>query len=115
MILGKVDLRRHHHRRLGGQLRFFIPHHDLRRGDLLHRRLGQITLGRRYRIMISTAAAAAHYFLRYLQCGDIRRWRDEHHRFTRLDLFYDLMSEGRDTEKKTQKNNVHNHRSNHSV
>src|SRR5690348_12819145 len=72
-----MHLRRHDHRGFLRKLRMIIPHHDRGRSDLLHRRLGNITLGRLELVAIAATAAAARLRLGRLHYWDIETRRNE--------------------------------------
>src|SRR5581483_2763963 len=57
-IIRQMHTGRHHHSRLGCQLRVVVTHHDLWRGDLLYGQLGQMSLRSGYFVAVSTATPA---------------------------------------------------------
>src|ERR1700730_16612759 len=115
MILGQANLRRNHHRGLNRELRVFISKNDLRRRDLLHRKLRQSTLWSRQLVMVTAATTASHYFL-----GDwkrVRIWRrsDQRYGLMLLNALHNLMAKHGAAEDQTQSYHVNHRRANQPI
>src|SRR5579864_8185636 len=96
-----------HDSRLRREMWIFISNDDRGRGDLLHCRLRWSPLGRRERIVVPAATAAADHFRGSRQSVRIRRWGNQRHNLPRYNSADDLMTERSAGQEQADQRNVH--------
>ncbi len=98
-----------------GELRMLVANYNLRRGDLHHCKLRQSSLGRRQRIMISSAASSADYRPRGSENIRVGRGCDESYDLALLGLRHNVMAKSRASKNNTYQNNVDDNGANQAI
>ena len=107
--------RRRDHRRFRGKLRILIADHNLGRSDLHHGNLGQSSLRRRLRIMISSATSAADHRSRNSQDVCVGSRSDQSYDLALLGLLHNVMSKSRAHKNQTYQDNVDDDRAHQTI